>query len=63
MTFGGHVRLAGAIVAIIGAILSMPMLSLVGFALVAVGAIWQIDGLERRMAEIEAKLAENGDGA
>ena len=55
MTFGGHIRLAGAVVSIIGAVTNTVILSVVGLCIMAIGAAWQIDALERRVAELEPK--------
>lgn len=55
MTFGGHIRLAGAVVSIIGALMNILVLSLTGVMIMALGAIWQIDSLEKRVSALEPK--------
>lgn len=61
MTFGGQIRLAGAVVSIIGAITNIVVLSLVGLMVMAIGAIWQIDTLERRVNALESKGNSNDE--
>lgn len=55
MTFGANVRLAGAVVSIIGAVANTAILSLIGVCIMAIGAILQIDALERRVKELEGE--------
>lgn len=55
MTFGAQVRFAGAVVCIVGAFASSATLSLIGLTIIAVGSMWQIDSLERRVQALEPK--------
>lgn len=55
MTFGAQIRLAGAIVVIIGALTNVIVLNLVGLCIMGIGAVWQIDTLEKRVAALESK--------
>lgn len=55
MTFGGHIRLAGAVAVIVAAFTNIMPLTLIGLCVMAIGTIWQIDSLERRVAALEPK--------
>lgn len=61
MTFGGQVRLAGAITVILSAMFHTAILTFVGIAIMAIGATWQIDGLERRVAALEPKEKDDDE--
>lgn len=53
MTFGQHMRLAGAVVAIVGALTNLVILSVIGLCVMACGAVLQIDNLEARVKALE----------
>lgn len=59
MTFGGQIRLAGAVVAIIGAVSNTVILSALGLCIMAIGVTVQVDSLERRVAALEPKEDTN----
>jgi len=61
MTFGGQVRLAGAVVVIIGALANVIVLNLVGLCIMAIGVTIQVDKLEKRVAELEPKENTNDE--
>ena len=61
MTFGGQVRLAGAVVVIIGALANIVVLNLVGLCIMGIGTVWQIDALERRVVALEPKENTNDE--
>lgn len=48
-----HIRLAGAVTCIIGAVTSMLIVTAIGLMLVSIGAIWQLDLLEARLSALE----------
>ena len=58
MTFGGHIRLAGAVVVILSFFLKSMPLNLVGLMIMAIGVTVQVDSLERRVAALEPKEDE-----
>lgn len=55
MTFGRHIRLAGAVVIIVAAFTNIMLLTMIGLCVMAIGAIVQIDSLEKRVAALEPK--------
>lgn len=59
MTFGGQVRLAGAVVVIVAFFTNTIALTFLGLCIMAVGATWQIDALEKRVAALEPKEDTN----
>lgn len=59
MTFGQHMRLAGAVVAIVGAVTHLMVLSFIGLCVMACGAILQIDNLEARVKSLEPEKEDD----
>lgn len=55
MTFGKQVRLAGAVVCIVGAVTNITILNIIGLLVVFLGVIFQVDNLERRIEDLEPK--------
>lgn len=55
MTFGKQVRLAGAVVCIVGAVTNITILNIIGLLVVFLGVILQVDNLERRIEYLEPK--------
>ena len=55
MTFGQHVRLAGAVVCIIAFFASSLLLNFIGLIVMAIGVVLHIDNLEKRVAALEPK--------
>lgn len=55
MTFGKHIRVAGSVVIIVAFFMHSLILNLVGLAIMAIGGLWQVDSLERRVEALEAK--------
>lgn len=59
MTFGQHIRLAGAVVVIVAFFMHSLMLNLLGLVVMAIGVTVQVDALERRVAALEPKEDED----
>lgn len=55
MTLGKHIRLAGAIACIVGAITNTLILNLIGLLVMFIGVVVQVDNLDRRIAALEPK--------
>lgn len=61
MTFGGHIRLAGAVVVILSFFLKNMALNFLGLMIMAIGVTIQVDSLERRVAALEPKEKDNDE--
>jgi len=55
MTFGQHIRLAGATVVIVSFFMNNLLLNFIGLIIMAIGVTVQVDSLERRIAALELK--------
>lgn len=55
MTFGGHIRMAGAVTTIIGVLIGNLLINILGLMIMAVGVTVQVDTLEKRVSELESE--------
>lgn len=59
MRFGKQIRLAGAVVCIIGAVSNTLILTLIGLLSMASGVVLQVDNLDARLEALEPKQEED----
>lgn len=59
MTFGKQVRLAGALICIIGAVTNTLVLNIIGLFAMFIGVVIQVDNLEQRIEALEPKEKED----
>lgn len=57
MTFGQQIRTAGGVICIAAFFMNNVPLTAIGLIAMALGAMWQVDSLERRVTELESKEA------
>ena len=55
MSFGQHIRFAGAIMTIIGTLSNTGLVTFLGFMIIAIGIVVHLDNIEHRMRILEEK--------